>query len=233
MFINTVKKVESAAFPIFTWKDLGNGQLNIGVAGTGFFVDTQGHFVSAAHVFANKEPGVSYKYLGLLPEHLTSPIDIEQVDEDLDYDVFLGKIVTESTPLSLRDKLPNRGQSVCIIGYPLATLTPNAQGGLEVGGVRRYIQPTFVLDHGQAVAAVENQNPKTHVGFIARDVGLYGMSGGPVCDTDGVAFGIQASTLSRTSTNGSKSLSVENAVVIGPEKIISLLQKNNIHFTTE
>ena len=123
------------------------------------------------------------------------------------------------------------GTSVCISGYPLAVMMPNSQGGLELGGVRRYFQPTFVLDTKITMKVPTTTGSVTHEGFWVRDFGLYGMSGGPVFGIDGRVIGMQASvTDPRTSTNGKSTITVQNAMVIRSKLISDLLKKNKIRF---
>jgi hypothetical protein len=56
------------------------------------------------------------------------------------------------------------------------------------------------------------------------------MSGGPVFGTDGKIMGMQASvTDPRVSTNGTQTITVQNAMVVSAEKIIILLKAQQIH----
>ena len=71
---------------------------------------------------------------------------------------------------------------------------------------------------------------RKHDGFLVRDFGLFGMSGGPVFNTKGSVVGIQGSVTPprKSSGPGGRSISVENAVVIRSNLILDLLKKNNI-----
>ena len=71
---------------------------------------------------------------------------------------------------------------------------------------------------------------RKHDGFLVRDVGLFGMSGGPVFDTRGVVVGMQGSvTPPRVSTHSSgRSISVENALAIRSNLILDLLKLQKI-----
>jgi hypothetical protein len=67
----------------------------------------------------------------------------------------------------------------------LATIATNSEGQLELGGVRRYFQPSFVLD--SITADMDNGAGliRKHDEFLVRDFGLFGMSGGPAFDAGG------------------------------------------------
>jgi S1-C subfamily serine protease len=60
------------------------------------------------------------------------------------------------------------------------------------------------------------------------------MSGGPVVDVNGRVLGMQAAvTKPRESTNGTRTITVENAVAISNDRIIQLLEDNEIDYTVE
>jgi S1-C subfamily serine protease len=60
------------------------------------------------------------------------------------------------------------------------------------------------------------------------------MSGGPVVDVNGRVLGMQAAiTPPRESTNGTRIISVENAVAISNDRIIQLLEDNEMDYTVE
>ena len=231
MFVKSIKIAQGAMFPIFRWDQLSVQQARVGVAGTGFFINSRGNFVSVAHIFDNINEDTKFFYLGKLPENLQNPrLEITEICRDDEKDIYIGKIDLKTPDyFYLSKNIPNIGRSVCVSGYPLAQISNNQQGGLEVGGVRRYFQPTFVLDK-----AVINSNNgqgriRKHDGFLVRDVGLFGMSGGPVFDPSGVVVGIQGSvTQPRTSSNGQRTISVENALAIRSSLILDVLKQSNI-----
>lgn len=231
MFVNAVEIATKAAFPIFRNQQLPGNQQSWMVAGAGFFISPQGHFASVAHLFDSAGPGVKFLYLGQVPETVVNPpIKIQEIARDDDRDVYIGKIdITPAAYFSLSLEDAPLGRSVCIVGYPLAQLAPNADGGLEVGGARRYIQPSFVLDHGISRAISDSGRTREHHGFLVRDVGLFGMSGGPVFDINGIVLGIQGSvTPPRISEGGGRKITVENAQAIKSSIIIELARDNNV-----
>lgn len=230
MFIKAVKKINRSMFPIFRETQTGNNQITIGVAGTGFFINDRGDFISAAHVFHNPPANTSFLYVGRLPDEVGVKIPIKEIAKDEGKDLFIGHVDVEDTGhLSLENKLPKVGQSVCVAGYPLASIVADPNGGINVGGVRRYIQPSFVLDFAQSTARISPTATTNHQGFLVRDFGLFGMSGGPVVDMYGVVVGIQgAVTDPRTSSNGTQTISVQNAMVIQSDLFVALARINNV-----
>lgn len=231
MFASAIKKTEKAMFPIFRIDQISLDKSRVNVAGTGFFINSNGVFISVSHVFENITPQTKFLFLGFLPNNLSNPpLEIEEVARDNQNDIFVGKIKTK-TPnfLKLLNKIPPIGRSACIGGYPLAVITNNENGGLELGGVRRYFQPSFVLDHLKMNVDDGKGTMKTHDGFSVRDFGLFGMSGGPVFDKNATILGMQASvTNPRVSSNGSRSITVENAVAIRSNLIFDLLRDNGV-----
>lgn len=229
MFVTAVAALQRSMFPIFAFKPAPNNQQTVNVVGSGFFVNPDGMFVTAAHVMA--DAAATYYYMGRLPDELVQPPKpLVDVAHSTASDLLIGRVDVDHhdfAPL-LKAQVP-LGRSVMIAGYPLPTITINPAGGLEVGGVRRYFQPTFVLDR---VTATVNSpaGPVTHVGFIARDVGLFGMSGGPVVDPNGRVVGVQAAVTDRRksiSPDG-REISVENAIVIGSDVVNSYLNVNGV-----
>ncbi|TKJ18827.1 MAG: hypothetical protein CEE43_16995 [Promethearchaeota archaeon Loki_b32] len=231
MFEKAVKIAKSAMFPIFRWEQISSTEARVSIAGTGFFINSKGYFISAAHVFDNTVESTSFLYIGRLPEEVHKPrLKIREIVRNNDYDIFVGKIEVNSEKyFNLEKKIPNIGRSVCVSGYPLAKIKPNDQGGLELGGVRRYFQPSFVLDRAK-VNCINREFTRIHDGFLVRDVGLFGMSGGPVFDVKGKVIGIQGSvTPPRESKNAAgRSISVENAIVIRSSLVLDLLRANKI-----
>ena len=186
MFVKSIKIAQSAMFPVFRWDQLAQNQVRVGVAGTGFFINSWGYFVSVAHIFDGANQNTKFQYAGKLPDNLQNPpLEITEVCQDDDADVYVGRVDLKTpTYFHLSKNIPNIGRSVCVSGYPLAQITTNQQGGLEFGGVRRYFQPTFILDKA-VINSIGPNRTRKHDGFLVRDVGLFGMSGGPVFNRRG------------------------------------------------
>jgi S1-C subfamily serine protease len=234
MFVDSIKKLKKTMFPIFR-KDINSpGQQTIGVVGTGFFINKNGYFISVAHLFDNPNQNTSYVYWGQLPDKITNPpLVIKEIAKDNSNDIFIGKVDLEtSNYLKVSEKLPDIGKSVCIAGYPLAQLSKNQNGGAELGGVRRYFQPSFVLDKAKVKSDNGSGVIRDHVGFLIRDPILFGMSGGPIVGINGTVVGVQGSiTQPRISQNGNRSISVENGMAIETKQITKLLKKKKIKFS--
>jgi hypothetical protein len=101
----------------------------------------------------------------------------------------------------------------------MAALSVNAQGGF-VGNVRRYWQPTFVLDVTQATV-----DGRTFAGYLVGHAAFSGMSGGPVFDTAGEVRGMAVATMTRTipSLEGDPTL-VTNGIVLDVEHIRAFIE---------
>jgi len=232
MFVKAIKIAKSAMFPIFHWEQVSSSQARVTVVGAGFFINSAGYFVSVTHIFDNPNIDTKFLYMGRLPDEVQNPsLELKEITRNDEYDIFVGNIKIKSPKyFYLEKKVPDIGKSVCISGYPLAQITNNTQGGLELGGVRRYFQPSFVLD--RAIVDIDNGAGciRKHDGFLVRDFGLFGMSGGPVLNTKGLVVGIQGSVTPprKSSGPGGRSISVENAVVIRSNLMLDLLKKNNI-----
>jgi len=232
MFVKAIKIATRAMFPLFRFEQVNQTRFKVLVIGAGYFINRHGYFATVAHIFDNSNPQTSFRFYGFLPDNVHNPpLTVTEIARDDDHDIYIGRIEIESPNyFYFSDKTPEVGKSICISGYPLAQIQKNAQGGLELGGVRRYFQPSFVLDY----AVIPSDNGfgriRTHDGFLVRDVGLFGMSGGPVFSVNGRVFGMQGSvTQPRVSTGGGgRSISVENALIIRSSRISELLKNNDI-----
>lgn len=209
MYQNAFEKIKKSIFPIF-YHSIQGSTWQIGVSGTGFFIDDKGHFITAHHVTTDIPANSTLFYFGNVPEKIVPPIKIIEVFSDSIRDIFLGKIdVNESTPVDISFDKPKIGKSVCLCGYPLASLFQNPDGTINVSNVRQYWQPTFIID-----AITADNNGRTHVGFMTQDTSLQGMSGGPVFDINGIVYGIDVATLTRNISQKNRTpIEVHNGVV--------------------
>ncbi len=225
MYQNAVEKIKKSIFPIFFVKEEGiNTQ--IGVSGTGFFIDDKGHFITALHVIIDSPLGAFFQYRGCIPNHIVNPPQrITEVYRDPIRDIFLGKInISETIPVSIILDKPKAGKSVCLCGYPLAQLSVNVDGSINVGNVRQYWQPTYIID-----AITITDNGKNYLGFMTQDISLNGMSGGPVFDTDGHVHGVDTAFIHREIPQKDKpaiqvfnGVALENASITDVYSIIGL-----------
>lgn len=193
MYQKAIANIKRSIFPIFIEFHQGEKR-GLGVAGTGFFINNDGYFITAQHVMADVPAGSKLLYVGNVPHHyLKIALEFEEIYSDASKDIFLGKVSDHSLPgLKLSDKKAEPGKSICLCGYPLPKLSMNPDGSINVKNVRQYWQPTFVID---GIAA--NINKKQYMGFMTQHTSLRGMSGGPVFDTDGFAYGMDVASLTR------------------------------------
>src|SRR5215218_9708128 len=192
MFADAVAKLAASIFPILYAYERADGPV-IGVSGTGFFVDDSGLFVTVDHSMNCAPAGSGYYYYGNLPDELLQPpLEIEPIASDPGHDLYLGRVERDSLRVDLSSGAARPGDSVCLSGYPMAEVSINAEGRF-VANVRRYWQPTFVIDATQALV-----DGKVYDGYIVDHPCFSGMSGGPVFDVEGQVRGMAVATVTRT-----------------------------------
>ncbi len=219
MYADAVAKITQSIFPIFFIGSQGEPH-DVGVRGTGFFLDETGLFLTADHVIAGAPAGSTLYYYGRVPDEVCNPAgEIEYVASDPAHDLYLGRVCRgQVSPVTLGDEPVRPGDSVCLAGYPMPVLSVSAEGGL-VGSIRRYWQPTFAIDTTQVVIG-----KRIYDGYIVGHSCLVGMSGGPVFDMQGKVRGMAAATVSRTVPDSSGGLSLlPNGVVVDLEHIRGFL----------
>jgi S1-C subfamily serine protease len=220
MYADAVAKVTESIFPIF-FIDSDGDRCDVGVRGTGFFLDDSGLFLTADHVIAGAPVGSTLYYYGKVPDEVCDPaVEIERVASDPAHDLYLGRVCRDALrPVELSHEPVRPGESVCLAGYPMPVLSISSGGGV-VGSVRRYWQPTFAVDTTQVVIG-----NRTYDGYIVQHSCLVGMSGGPVFDVEGKVRGMAAATISRTVPDPSGSLAVvPNGVVIDLEHVQEFIE---------
>ena len=222
MFADAVAKLAPSIFPIFYAYENADGPI-IGVSGTGFFVDDSGLFITVDHIMNCAPAGSRYYYYGNLPDELIQPpVEIEQVASDPGRDLYLGRVGRNYLrAVDLSGEAVRPGDSVCLSGYPMAELSITADGGF-VANVRRYWQPTFVIDATQAVV-----DERVYDGYIVSHPCFSGMSGGPVFDVEGKVRGMAVATLTRTEPEVQADPSVvRNGIVLDREHIRAFIEQN-------
>ena len=193
MYQSAIEKIKQSIFPLF-FVSVNGPQTQIGVSGTGFFISNEGHFLTALHVITEAPANASFEYRGNIPDHIINPAEkVTELYRDPVRDIFLGKLNLKGTvPVKAAFDKPKPGKSICLCGYPLAQLFVNPDGGINVGSVRQYWQPTFIID-----TLTVTDGGKNYVGFLTQDISLNGMSGGPVFDFEGIVHGIDTAFLQR------------------------------------
>jgi len=222
MFADAVATLAASIFPVFYAYENDDGPI-ISVSGTGFFVDDDGLFVTGDHIMNCAPAGAEYYYFGNLPDELIQPpLEIERVASDPGRDLYLGRVRRNHLrAVELSSEAVRPGDPVCLTGYPMAEVSVNAEGGF-VANVRRYWQPTFVIDAMQAVVG-----HRVYDGYIVGDPCFSGMSGGPVFDVEGKVRGMAAATVTRTvpDLEGDPTV-VKNGIVLDREHIRAFIEQN-------
>ncbi len=145
-------------------------EMEEGTIGAGFFIDGEGHIVTAAHVVEGSQRL-------LVQTHDQQVLDAELVGLDPDSDIALLKVASTGAAPRLGHSVSMRtGDWVVAIGAPYG-LDRTILAGI-VGGLNRH----FADDANSA--------------FIQTDVGLApGSSGGPLLDMNGAIVGMNARVL--------------------------------------
>src|SRR5919199_1383595 len=222
MFADAVAKLTASIFPVFYAYEREDGPI-MAVSGTGFCVDDSGLFVTVDHSMTCAPAGATYYYYGNLPDQLIQPaVEIERVASDPGRDLFLGRVGRNYLrAVDLSGETVRPGDAVCLAGYPMAEVSIKAEGGV-VANVRRYWQPTFVLDATQAVV-----DGRVYDGYLVGHPCFSGMSGGPVFDVEGKVRGMAVATLTRTEPEltGDPTV-VRNGIVLDGEHIRAFVEQN-------
>jgi S1-C subfamily serine protease len=198
----------------------------MGVTGTGFFIDDKGHFLTALHVITEAPVNSVFQYRGNIPDHIVNPpVVITEIYRDSIRVIFLGKInIANTTPVAIVLDRPKAGKSICLCGYPLAQLSINPDGSINVSAVRQYWQPTCIID-----AVTVADNGKNYIGFMTQDISLNGMSGGPVFDIDGIVHGIDTAFVQREIPQKDKpAIQVFNGIALENASIVDVYAKIDI-----
>jgi len=224
MFSKAIKEVKHSIFPLFN-----TSAKNTGVLGTGFFIDEEGHFLTAAHVINALPKGSKLGYLGNIPHSKfigKKFIPIEILAKDDDKDLAYGKLKEDILPpLMLSDRNPDIGESISLCGYPLPMIVKSKSGetnnSLDVTAVRQYWQPTIMMD---SVRKDFLYKKKFH-SFLTQHAALPGMSGGPIFNLQSEVVGvISANWTRRIPRPNGVNLNVENGIGIDLTEVNAFLE---------
>lgn len=222
MFQRSIKKVRKSIFPIFFEKIDGTTK-TVGVLGTGFFIHKDGHFITAYHVIQEVPDKSKLIYWGNIPNSgVPAPQLIQEIFSDPKRDIFIGKVDNYGLPpLPFSKSIPRVGTSICLCGYPLSELSFLPNGVLEVGRVRQYWQPTYIIDNIHI-----DKDGKKFDCFLTQNVALPGMSGGPVFNRKGFVIGISLMMYPREIKLPNRNpIEVQNGIAIGSNYIEDILSK--------
>lgn len=224
MFSKAIQEVKFSIFPIFN-----TSAKNTGVLGTGFFIDGEGHFLTAAHVINALPKGSTLGYLGNIPHSKfigKKFIPIEILAKDNDKDLAYGKIKEDTLPpLSLSESNPSIGESISLCGYPLPMIikskNPETSSVLDVTAVRQYWQPTIMMDSVRKDFLYK----KKFQSFLTQHAALPGMSGGPIFNLQSQVIGvISANWTRRIPRPNGVNLNVENGIGIDLSEVNAFLE---------
>lgn len=230
MFTESINKVSKSIFPIFNYANNG-----CGVLGTGFFIDDQGHFLTAAHVINALPNGQKLGYLGNIPlanfkGKKFNPVSIVKIDADKD--LALGKIDVELlAPLKFAAHKAALGQSISLCGYPLPMIQITNKNmnmnkelvglNFDVSSVRQYWQPTIKMDEFKPDFILN----KKFRSFITQHAALPGMSGGPIFDIKGHVIGLTSAVWPRkVPVNQTQHIDIPNGIGVELTEIRGFLQ---------
>lgn len=229
MFSKSIQIVKNSIFPIFHF-----GPKNFGVLGTGFFIDNEGHFITASHVINAMPKNSKLGYLGNIPNRTfngESFNHINVVQQDDAKDLAIAKVQRGALPsLKFAEKNAEIGESIALCGYPLPliakkqTANPNTKSmniALDVTAVRQYWQPTIKID---AIKKNFLYN-KQFNSFISQHPALPGMSGGPIFNLEGEVVGVTSANWTRTIKKDPLSLNVDNGIGIDLGEVKSFIHK--------
>ena len=224
MYEKAIQKVKGSIFPIFS-----SGPQSMRVLGTGFFISSDGLFLTADHVIQANPKGYKLGHLGNIPFvkfKNKQPAEIEIIYRDPTKDLAMGKVNTDILPpLSFAKQAPNIGSSVGLCGYPFPNIQKNVNGvtGLfDVSAVRQYWQPTILMDYVKPGMLFN----KKFESFLTQHSSLPGMSGGPVFNLDGDIVGIDLANYTRKVPRTKDIVSqVENGIGISLYEINKFIEQ--------
>lgn len=199
MFVKAIQSSKNSIFPIIQTISKNGHYVNRNVAGTGFFIDDNGHFVTALHVVAQiGHPDFKFGSLGNVPYanfNGIQPEEIIEVGRIPKMDLFVGRLTaTKLSSLKLVATNPPEGRSIVIGGYPFPNITKLASGGLNFYTVRQYWQSAMIMDH----ILLSHFNPALpYNGFLVDKRAIPGMSGGPALDLNGQVVGMCTAQITR------------------------------------
>lgn len=217
MFSKAIQQVSKSIFPIFHY-----GPQNSGVLGTGFFIDSRGYFMTAAHVLNALPQGSKLGYLGNIPNKNfknQGMIDITTIANNVDKDLAIGQVDSKILePLLFAEHNAVIGQSISLCGYPLPMIQSQKQVHpvskavnmrMDVSRVRQYWQPTIKMDSLKPNFILN----KKFYSFLTQHAALPGMSGGPIFNLDAEVVGVTSAVWPRKVPLPSRQhISIENGI---------------------
>ena len=229
MFTKSIQQVRKSIFPLFFFGKNGTH----GSLGTGFFIDDQGHFLTANHVVEALPDGANLAYIGNIPNsnfQSKKPIGVQMLAQDKRTDLALGRITEEKlAPLQFSENEALIGQSIALCGYPLPNISTQKVTNnqtlvgikIDVSQVRQYWQPTMKMDRIKKGTFYK----KSFDSFITQHASLPGMSGGPIFDLEGKVVGVNTANATRQIQRKTGPIKVENGIGIELTEVKDFVEK--------
>jgi len=199
MYSKAIQKAKKSIFPIIATKYKGKKAIGRHVAGTGFFINDEGTFVTALHVVNGNTEEVKYGSLGNIPYvrfKNAEPETLIELGRNSGLDLYVGKLKNNiQKGLELYREKPPEGTSIVIGGYPFPHIMKTSKGALNFITVRQYWQSTIIMDYLNMVYF--NKRLK-YEGFLVDKRTIPGMSGGPVLNLDGQIVGMCTAQITRS-----------------------------------
>ena len=189
--------VQGSIFPIIYEEILDPGLFR--TRGTGFFIDEQGHFLTAGHVIIEqKNLRPVYCGSGRITWESRQPFEI--VYRSPSKDVVIGRVPDlVSIPLVLSAEPPTRGTVVTISGYPLH-IVKVAYENFGFSGYQLLHQSSQVLATINRYCTRDSVNNRAYLYnvVVSLPAGQGGMSGAPVWNEAGEICGMHVANVSST-----------------------------------
>jgi S1-C subfamily serine protease len=190
-FILTIERVKHSVVPILCGRLDNKGQFSVQlIDGTGFFIDSDGHFLTASHVINDLKGVSSVRPIPCIPaiyvpdngwqrdapflqaHWFTFPVDGCKIDTALDLAVC--KTIQAPggiRPIAIYEYRPPDGYPVAFTGFPLGSIEP--------------------LSSRCEIATYRNSIDQEGSRELVLDKGTWpGASGSPIYDERGVVLGI-------------------------------------------
>ena len=198
MYSKSIHIAKESIFPIIATVFKNGKYAGRHVAGTGFFIDNNGHFVTALHVVSGDPKIVEYGSLGNVPYAKFSGAQPEkwiEIGRIREIDLYVGKLNNNTQPaLSLLSENPILGTSIVIGGYPFPNIKKKTNGNLNFFTVRQYWQSTMIMDY----LNMGHFDPRLkYDGFLVDKRTIPGMSGGPALNLEGEIVGLCTAQITR------------------------------------
>ena len=158
VLIRTAHNVEHAVAPLMSWGENGQHPENAAVVGTGFFINADGYFITAAHVADLWKPNSAQ--LSIMTRQNSGDAAgqwFDVIEKDTAHDLALCKMKVSLKNLLMVNRMIGKGKAL-----------PNAESGITIATLGISTQPTqtgrFIAIAGFPLGS---WNPSIQLGTIA------------------------------------------------------------------